>query len=220
MKISPQLRIRKITADARGGPEVIRTFPVMKIQICSTERSRSRRRHGLSDEYWTNFGRPVTEAMTEMAGNYANISRDKCSDLFDQLVRESMTAWAGSNEPLVEQLSGCRIPGCQCEGRIKYMEWGSEDMTETDDSEYEDPDDRTNRLYVESCNYDLSEGMTPKTYTPPLRKNRRRRYEVRKNNGSDIKESISGTSDQGFQTDEGSPNRNRQYNRGRLLMIS
>ena len=24
-------------------------------------------------------------------------------------------------EPLVEQLSGCRIPGCQCEGRIKYM---------------------------------------------------------------------------------------------------
>ena len=44
---------------------------------------------------------------------------------------------------------------------------GSEDMTETDDSEYEDPDDRANRLYEESCNYDLSEGMTPKTDTPP-----------------------------------------------------
>ena len=27
--------------------------------------------------------------------------------------------------------------------------------------------DRDNRLYVESCNYDLSEGMTPMTYTPP-----------------------------------------------------
>ena len=39
------------------------------------------------------------------------------------------------------------------------MEWGSEDMTETDDSE--------NQLSVESYNYDLSEGMTPMTYTPP-----------------------------------------------------
>ena len=63
-------------------------------------------------------------------------------------------------ETRVEQLSGCRIPGCQCEGRIEYMEWGSDDMTETDDSEYEDPIDRANRMYVESYNYDLSEGMT------------------------------------------------------------
>ena len=60
-----------------------------------------------------------------------------------------------------EQLSGCRIPGCQCDGRIPFMEWGSEDMTETDDSEYEGSIDRENRLYVESYNYDLSEGMTP-----------------------------------------------------------
>ena len=85
-------------------------------------------------------------------------------------------------EARVEQLSGCRIPGCQCEGRIEFMEWGSDDMTETDDSEYEGSIDRANRLYVKSYNYDLSEGMTPKTYTPPLRKNRRRRYEVRKKN--------------------------------------
>ena len=76
--------------------------------------------------------------------------------------------------------------------------WGSDDMTETDDSEYEDPDERANHLYVESYNFDLSEGMTPETYTPPLRKNRRRRYEVRKKNGPEIEESISGTSDQGL----------------------
>ena len=68
----------------------------------------------------------------------------------------------------VEQLSGCRIPGCQCNGRVKYMEWGSEDMTETDDSEYEGSIDRANRLDVESYYYDLSEGMTPRTYNPPL----------------------------------------------------
>ena len=67
----------------------------------------------------------------------------------------------------VEQLSGCRIPGCQCDWCIPFMEWGSDDMTETDDSECEGSIDRANRLYVESYNYDLSEGMTPKTYNPP-----------------------------------------------------
>ena len=40
-------------------------------------------------------------------------------------------------ETRVEQRSSCRIPGCQCEGCIEFMEWGSDDMTETDDSEYE-----------------------------------------------------------------------------------
>ena len=62
-------------------------------------------------------------------------------------------------ETWMEQPSGCRIPGCQCEGRIEFMEWGSDDMTETDDSEYDDPMDRANRLYVENYNYDLSEDV-------------------------------------------------------------
>ena len=96
-------------------------------------------------------------------------------------------------ETRVEQLSGCRIPGCQCEGCIEFMEWGSDDM------------DRANRLYVESYNYDLSEGMTPMTYTPPLRKNRRRRYEVRKKNDAELVESIIVTGDRGFQADRESP---------------
>ena len=86
---------------------------------------------------------------------------------------------ADEEESQVEQFSGCRIPGCQCEGRIEYMEWGSDDMTDTDDSEWEDPDERENRLYVERYNFDLIEGMTPLTYTPPPRKNRRRMYEDR-----------------------------------------
>ena len=124
--------------------------------------------HGPSDEYCKNSGRPVTDAMKEMARRDANTYRVDYYDLLDQLVRETMRAWAESGEPLVEQLSGCRIPGCQCDGRIEDMAWGSVDMTETDDSEYEDPDDRANRLYEESCNYDLSAGMTPKTDTPPL----------------------------------------------------
>ena len=84
---------------------------------------------------------------------------------------------ADEEESQVEQFSGCRIPGCQCEGRIEYMEWDSDDMTDSEDSEWEDPDERENRLWVEQYNYDLIEGMTLMTYTPPPRKNRRRRYE-------------------------------------------
>ena len=80
-------------------------------------------------------------------------------------------------------------------GGIDFTKLGSEVMTDTDDSEYEGPIDRANQLYVK----------TPKTYTPPLRKNRRRRYEVRKKNETKIEESISVTSDRGFQTDEESP---------------
>ena len=164
-----------------------------------------RNSHCPSDVCEKHFGRLVTEKMTIRAGNDVNFSSDDISEMYRQF-REWMTTQAGSNEPPVEQSSCCRIPGCSCEGRIEYMEWGPEDMTETDDSEYEDPDERANRLYAESYNYDLSEGMTPETYTPPLRKNRRRRYEVRKKNGPETEESIDSTSDRGFQTNEDSPN--------------
>ena len=127
-----------------------------------------------------------------------------CVNLIDR--RRSRRNTAGPCRNPVEQRSGCEVPGCQCNGRVEYMDWGSEDMTKTDDSEYEDPVDRDNRLYVESCNYDLSEGMTPMTYTPPLRRNRRRRYEVRKKYETDIEDSICGALDDGFRTDEESPN--------------
>ena len=85
------------------------------------------------------------------------------------------------------------------------MEWASDDMTETDDSDYDDPMDRANQLYVDNYNYDLSEGMTPMTYTPPLRRNRPRRYEVRKTKEADIVETVSVTGDRDFQADMGSP---------------
>ena len=79
-------------------------------------------------------------------------------------------------------------------------------MTDTDDSEWEDPDERENRLWVERYNSDLIEGMTLMTYTPPPRKNRRRRYEDRVKYGLEIQESTSRTSELGFKTDEESPN--------------
>ena len=55
----------------------------------------------------------------------------------------------------VEQLSACRIPGCKCDGRVVKVQWGSNNMTETNGSEYESSVDRANRLYMDSYNYDL-----------------------------------------------------------------
>ena len=50
------------------------------------------------------------------------------------------------------------------------MEWDSDDMTDSEYSEWEDPEERENRLWVEQYNYDLIEGMTLMTYTPLPRK--------------------------------------------------
>ena len=80
-------------------------------------------------------------------------------------------------ESQVEQITGCRIPGCQCEEGIEDMEWNYDDLSDSEDSEWEDPDQRSIRLSVEHYNLDLFEGMTPMTYTPPPRKNRRKGHE-------------------------------------------
>ena len=77
----------------------------------------------------------------------------------------------------VEQISGCRIPGCRCEEGIGNMEWNYDDLSDSEDSEWEDPGQRSIRLEVEHYNLDCFEGMTPMTYTPPPRKNRRKGYE-------------------------------------------
>ena len=65
-------------------------------------------------------------------------------------------------ESQVEQISGCRFP--------EDMEWNYDDLSESEDSEWEDPGQRSIRLSVERYNLDLFEGMTPMTYTPPPRR--------------------------------------------------
>ena len=85
------------------------------------------------------------------------------------------------------------------------MEWDSDDMTDSEDSEWEDPEERENRLWVEQYNYDLIEGMTLMTYTPPPRKKRRRRYEDKVKCTPEVQELNCGTSELGFQTEEESP---------------
>ena len=62
-------------------------------------------------------------------------------------------------ESQVEQISGCRIPGCRCE-EIGNMEWNYDDLSDSEDSEWEYPGQRSICLSVEQYNLDLFEGMT------------------------------------------------------------
>ena len=149
-------------------------------------------------EYWYNVNLLARQAMT---GNDDTLLDDNYPDIVKNIVRTAwmtMRAWDEQDALPVEQQTGCEMPGCQCNGRVEFMVRGSEDMTETDDSEWEDTDDRDNRSYVMSNNYNLSEGMAPRTYTPPLRRNRRQRYAIRKKYETDIEDSICDTSDDDF----------------------
>ena len=163
-----------------------------------TDRSRKRPRQDLLDpnntEYRYNINRLARQAMT---GNDDTLSDDNYPDIVKMIVRKAwMTMRAWDEHDALQ--TGCETPGCQCNGRVEFMVRGSEDMTETDDSEWEDTADRDNRSYGMSNNYNLSEGMAPRTYTPPLRRNRRWRYEIRKKYETDIEDSICDTSDDDF----------------------
>ena len=116
--------------------------------------------HGPDGEYWKNFAYPMTIGLKRLARDYRNITEYKYSLVVKELARGMMRDWAEERARPVEQHAGCRIPDCQCDGRIEIMEWDPEDMTESDDSNYEE---------------------------------------------TEIRESISGISDQGCRTDEESP---------------
>ena len=124
--------------------------------------------------------------------------------------------FSSDEESQVEQISGCRIPGCQCEEGIEHMEWNYDDLSDSEDSEWEDPGQRSIRLSVERYNLDLFEGMTPLTYTPPPRKNRRKGYENNLQYTPEVKDSICYTSEMGFRTDRIYPSWNRHCNRRRM----
>ena len=80
----------------------------------------------------------MIEAMTEMTRNDAKFSEDNYPDPVKQIAMAIRRAWAENNARPVEQRASCQVPGCQCNGRADYMDWSSDDMTETDDSDYEE----------------------------------------------------------------------------------
>ena len=85
------------------------------------------------------------------------------------------------------------------------MEWNYDDLSDSEDSEWEYPGQRSICLSVEQYNLDLFEGMTPMTYTPPPRKNRRKKYEDNVHYTPEILEPIRHINVMGFRTDEDLP---------------
>ena len=67
-----------------------------------------------------------------------NLTENEYSLVVKALARGMMRDWAEKSARMVEQHAGCRIPDCQCDGRIDMMEWDPEDMTESIDLEYEE----------------------------------------------------------------------------------
>ena len=80
----------------------------------------------------------VIEEMREMASDEANCSADSDPGPVKRIARELRRAWAENNAKPVEERESCQVPGCQCNGRADYMDWNSDDMTETDYSDYEE----------------------------------------------------------------------------------
>ena len=85
------------------------------------------------------------------------------------------------------------------------MEWNYDYLSDSEDSEWEDPGQRSIRLSVEHYNLDLFEGMTLMTYTPPPRKNQRKWDEKIAKYTPEVQESIRRINEMGFRTDEELP---------------
>ena len=75
-------------------------------------------------------------------------------------------------------------------------------MTETDESELEDTAVRDNRPYETNNIYNYSEGIIPRTYTPPLKEKRGRKYASPRKYEMDTEDYFSDTSDEEWPTHE------------------
>ena len=140
MIISRTLAIILKTAEAGRGPELIRTSMVMRIffdRPVAGSATVGAWQDAPSKIDGINVGHMVIEEMREMASDEANFSADNYPGPVKQIAREIRRAWAENNAKPVEERESCQIPGCQCNGRADYMDWSSDDMTETDYSDYD-----------------------------------------------------------------------------------
>ena len=72
-------------------------------------------------EYWANVKLQARQAMT---GNDYTLSDDNYPDIVKRIVREAwmtLRAWDEHDALQVEQQTGCEMPGCRCNGRVKFM---------------------------------------------------------------------------------------------------
>ena len=110
--------------------------------------------------------------------------------------------WAEHDARLREQGTVCTTPGCQCHRRAHIMYRKFANGMETDDSESDEIADWNGRSYgMRNTNSD-SEGVVPRTYTPPLGKRRGRKYASLRKHETDVEDYFSDTSEEEHWTDE------------------
>ena len=147
-------------------------------------------------EYWATVSRLTRQAFLL---NDDSLSDSNYPDVVKNIVRRSRMTIRAMDEydaPPLEQQTGC-----QCDGCVEFRVRGSKDMTETDESEWEDTAARDNRSYEMDNKYNYSEGMAPRTYTPPpppLRKKRGRKYASLRKYETDIEDYFSDTSEEEY----------------------
>ena len=78
------------------------------------------------DDREVRFNRLTRYGSDSSAANSGNLGRNSdlgaLSDFSDDM-----------EETGVKQLSGCRIPGCRCDGRVVNMKWGTDGLPDMDD---------------------------------------------------------------------------------------
>ena len=109
--------------------------------------------------------------------------------------------WDEHEAWLKEQQTVCTTPGCQCDRRYDLMFRKFANGMVTDDSESEEIADWNKRSYGMSNTNSYSEGMAPRTYTPPLRKKRGRKYASLRKYETDVEDYFSDTSEEESWTD-------------------
>ena len=154
-------------------------------------------------EYWDYIYLLVRQALRTGEDTLVNDKYPEVVTFVVDSVRMAGREWYEHDRRLEEQQTGCTTPGCQCLRRLDLMFRELRMGMETDDSELEDIADGNKRSYGLSNTNDYSEGMAPRTYTPPppLRKKRGRKYARLRKYETDIEDYFSDTSEEESWTD-------------------
>ena len=140
--------------------------------------------------------RMVSEAL---AGDEDSLVDNEYPELIRCMVRSfrmMRSTWDEHDARLREQETVCTTPGCQCHRRTQIMFRKVASGMETDDSESEEIADWNKRSYRMGNTDSYSEGVVPRTYKPPLKKKRDRKFASLRKHETDVEDYFSDSSEE------------------------
>ena len=115
--------------------------------------------------------RMVSEALARDEDPLLDKEYPECIQCMVKCMRISRNTWGEHDARLREQGTVCTTPGCQCHRRARTMFPIFAKGMETDDSESDEIADWNGRSYGMRSTDSDSEGVVPRTYTPPCGRN-------------------------------------------------